>query len=142
LALHEAEYFFGKPTEEITILSIGTTTSKFSFSHRVRLNLGMLGWKRRLPQALLSSQQLDVSYILQHKLRDRYLRIDVEQSREQERDLALDVATEAAKKTIRGLAAATVQEFLNTEQLQQILSRVAPPPIFYHRDSPIKPERN
>jgi hypothetical protein len=102
----------------------------------------MLGWKRRLPQALLSSQQLDVSYILSQKLHDRYLRIDAEQSSEQERDLALDVATEAAQKTIRGLAASTFQCIMNNDQLRLILSRTAPPPVFYHRAQPVKMEND
>jgi hypothetical protein len=75
IALHEAEYFFGRKSEEVSILSIGTTTPKFSCSHRSGLNLGSLGRARRLPQTLLSSQQLDVKYVLEHKLRDDYLRI-------------------------------------------------------------------
>jgi hypothetical protein len=38
----------------------------------------------------------DVEYILRHKLGERYLRVDTEQSKEQERNLGLDVASEAA----------------------------------------------
>jgi len=133
LALHEAEHFFQRRSEDIVMLSIGTTTSKFSFSHNGRLNLGIFGWRRRLPQVLLSAQQQNVKFMLQHKLGNRYIRIDAEQSREQERDLALDVATVEAQKTIRGLAAATDQEFVNNEQLRRILSIEAPRPTFYHR---------
>ena len=44
--------------------------------------------------------------ILRHKLGERYLRVDTEQSKEQEHDLGLDVATEAAQRTIHGPAAA------------------------------------
>lgn len=133
IALHEAEHFFQKSIGDVFVVSVGTTTSKFSFSHTRGLNLGSLAWGRLLPQTLLSAQQLAVSYILQHKLGNRYVRIDVEQSKEQERDLGLDVATEAAQKTIRGLASATVQEMLNNPTLNEILSREAPPPVFYHR---------
>jgi uncharacterized protein len=133
VALHEAEYFFQQNVADVFILSVGTTTSRFSFSHARGLNLGTLAWARRFPQVLLSAQQLDVEYILHHKLGDRYLRIDSEQSKEQERDLGLDIATDAAQKTIRGLAAATAQEFLNNTMLTQILSRTANPSVFYHR---------
>ena len=89
IALHEAEYFFRKSLDEVFILSVGTTTSRFSFSHTPGLNLGTLAWGRLFPQVLLSSQQLDVEYVLRHKLGDRYLRIDAEQSKEQQRDLGL-----------------------------------------------------
>lgn len=135
IALHEAEYFFGCEANDVVVLSIGTTTAKFSFSHRTSRNLGIFGWKGRLAQTLLSSQQLDVAYMLRHKLKERYLRIDAEQSKEQERDLALDVATEAAQKTIRGLAASTIQEVINDPVLTEILKRTAPPPKFHHRNS-------
>jgi uncharacterized protein len=133
VALHEAEYFFHTKLEDIFILSIGTTTSRFSFSHARGLDLGTLGWARSFAQVLLSAQQLDVDYILRHKLGERYLRVDAEQSKEQERDLGLDVATEAAQRTIRGLAQATVQDVLNNSMLNQILSRKADAPVFYHR---------
>ena len=33
IALHEAEQFFGIGIGEIRLLSVGTTTSRFSFSH-------------------------------------------------------------------------------------------------------------
>ena len=133
VALHEAEHFFQKHAEDVVMLSIGTTTSKFSFSHTLGLNLGTLAWARRFPQVLLSAQQLDVEYIIRHKLGGRYVRIDAEQSKEQERDLGLDVATEAASKTIRALAAATTQEILKNNTLMEILSHRADPPVFYYR---------
>jgi patatin-like phospholipase/acyl hydrolase len=133
VALHEAEHFFRKNVEDVFILSVGTTTSKFSFSHTRGLNLGTLAWARLLPPVLLSSQQLDVDYILRHKLGARYLRVDMEQSKEQERDLGLDIATEEAQRTIRGLAAGTAQDLLNNATLRGILSRKADTPVFYHR---------
>jgi patatin-like phospholipase/acyl hydrolase len=133
VALHEAEYFFKKKPEDIHILSVGTTTSKFSFSYTHGLNLGALAWARRFPQVLLSANQLDVEYMLRHKLGERYLRIDAEQSKEQERALGLDVATADAQKTIRGIATATAQEFVNNPMLMKILSCDAVPPVFYNR---------
>jgi patatin-like phospholipase/acyl hydrolase len=136
IGLHEAEHFFEKKTEDISILSIGSTTSKFSFSHQGGVNLGSFAWARKLPRVLLSSQQLSVKYMLEHKLGSNYLRIDAEQSPEQERDLALDVATVAAQKTIRGLASSSVQGVLNHPTLKQILGRTASQPVFYYRQKP------
>ena len=132
LALHEAEYFFGAPTEQVRMLSIGTTTTQFSFSHVTGRRLGMFGWRQRFAQTMISSQQMDVGYILGHKLGDRYVRIDEVQSREQERDLGLDIATEDAQKTIRGMALGSVQAVLNDPMLEDILKHQAPEPRFHH----------
>ena len=135
LAIHEAEHFFDASTDDICMLSVGTTTTQFSLPHTGGRHLGIFGWGRRLAPTLLSSQQLDISYIVQHKLEDRYIRIDEVQSKEQERDLGLDVATADAKKTIRGLASGSVQSAVNQDTLIQILKYQAPKPTFYHRES-------
>ena len=133
VALHEAEHFFGVPAGEVRMLSIGTTTTQFSFSHVTGRQLGMLGWRHRFAQTMISSQQMDVGYMLGHKLGDRYVRIDEVQSREQERDLGLDVATEDAQKTIHGMASGSVQTMLNHPMLETILAYQAPEPRFYHQ---------
>ena len=59
LAMHEAEHFLKIDPSQISILSIGTTTSKFSFAHGGSTKLGILGWARgqRLVQTSISSQQ-------------------------------------------------------------------------------------
>ncbi|MFZ1746747.1 MAG: CBASS cGAMP-activated phospholipase [Nitrospirales bacterium] len=132
MALHEAEYFFKVPTDDIYILSIGTTTSKFSIAHLEHRNLGIWGWKRRLSHTILSSQQLDVHYVVKQKLGDRYLRVDEVQSKEQERSLGLDVATQQAQKTIRGLASASFQNILNKPLLTKLLEHHAPPAHFHY----------
>ncbi len=134
MALHEAEHFFKIPAEEVRILSIGTTTSQFSFSHVGDRRLGLYGWRRRLAQTMISAQQADVGYIVGHRLGDRYLRIDHVQSKEQERDLGLDVATEDAQKTIRGMASGSYQAVLNAPMLEAMLSQYAPTPRFYYRE--------
>ena len=133
LALHEAEHFFRVPTNQIHMLSVGTTTTQFSFSHTRGRRLGVMGWGHQLAQTLLSSQQMDVNYIMEHTLGNRYVRVDAVQSKEQERDLGLDVATDNAKKTIRGLAYGSVREVINQEMITQMLSHKAPTPEFYHR---------
>ena len=135
LALHEAEHFLGASTDDIRMLSVGTTTTQFSVSHTSGKRLGIIGWLRRLAPTILSSQQMDITYIVQHKLGDRYLRIDEVQSKEQERNLGLDVATKDARKTIRGLASGSVQSAINQDLLAQILRHKAPDPTFYHREA-------
>lgn len=132
-ALHEAEHFFQKPSSEVQMLSIGTTTSQFSFAHTQGRELGLFGWaeEQRLVRAMISSQQLYTEYVMKHKLGDRYLRIDIVQSAQQERHLALDVATEEAQKTIRALAEASYREHAGRSVLPSILDNVASQPIFF-----------
>ncbi|CCJ08219.1 CBASS cGAMP-activated phospholipase [Methylocystis sp. SC2] len=135
LAVHEAEHFLGQRIDDIHLLSIGTTTAQFSFAHAHGRQLGIWGWSRdqRLVNVIIASQQHSVNYMMCHRLADRYIRLDAIQSKEQERHLALDIATEAAQKTIRGLASATLQSSINIPLLQHFLAHRAPPPAFHHK---------
>lgn len=135
LALHEAEYFLEQKRADIRILSIGTTTSKFSFSNALRADLGWVGWMngQRLTGAMIGSQQLNVDYMMRHRLGESYLRIDQVQSKEQERQLRLDVASETARKDLLGLAEASAREHLPKAALLEMLAHRAAPAQFYHR---------
>jgi patatin-like phospholipase/acyl hydrolase len=135
LALHEALHFLEQPIEQIRFLSIGTTTSKFSFSNAGTRDLGWIGWmdNQRLPRVMISAQQLNADYILAHRLGQRYLRIDHEQSPEQERSLALDVASEGAIADLRALAEASIRIHLGRPILPDLLGHTAAAPKFYNR---------
>lgn len=106
LALHEAEHFFSVPTDAVRILSIGTTTKSYSLSFSSDRQFGIADWMddQRLFSVTISAQQQFVDQLIQHKLRDRYFRLDHEPSQEQTKDLGLDVATETARKTLKALA--------------------------------------
>ena len=106
VALHEAEHFFSVPTDAIRILSIGTTTKSYSVSFGAGRQFGIADWMedQRLFSVTISAQQQFVDQLVQHKLQDRYFRLDHEPSQEQAQDLGLDVATEAARKTLKALA--------------------------------------
>ncbi len=106
LALHEAEHFFSVPTDAVRILSIGTTTKSYSVSFASGRQFGIADWMedQRLFSVTISAQQQFVDQLIQHKLQDRYFRLDHEPSQEQTKDLGLDVATEAARKTLMALA--------------------------------------
>lgn len=134
LALHEATHFFKAKEESVRILSIGTTTAQFSFGHSKTRNFGIAHWflGQRLTHVIIASQQKSVDYMLQHRLAERYVRLDTTQSKEQERMLGLDVATDEAQRTIRALASATVQENINNPILQEMLKHQAPAAKYYH----------
>ena len=117
------------------MLSIGTTTSRFSFSNTVTADLGWIGWMedQRLPNVMIASQQVLVQDMMRHRLGERYLRIDQDRSPEQERFLGLDVASEGAILDLRGLAEASAREHLVKPELTEMLRHQAPTPTFFNR---------
>lgn len=137
LALHEATHFFKVKEETVRILSVGTTTAQFSFGHTETKRFGIIDWfsGQRLMNVIIASQQKSVDFMMRHRLEGRYVRLDAIQSKEQERMLGLDVATKDAEKTIRALAAATVQANINNPVLQEMLQNKAEAAKFYHKPS-------
>jgi hypothetical protein len=79
---------------------------------------------------MLASQQQMVHHMLEHSLDDRYFRIDTFQSAEQQKDLVLDVANEAAQKTLIGLADASSQGAINQKLVMAMLSHRADTTLF------------
>jgi uncharacterized protein len=132
IALHEATHFLSQKEADVHVLSVGTTTAKYSFAHANGTGLGIIGWawRQRLVSVLMASQQQAVHEMMKHRLGNRYLRLDSEQSREQNQRLALDVATADAQKTIRGLASATLQSFISDARIQEFIAHKAAPPTF------------
>lgn len=116
LALHEAEHFFEVPSSAVRILSVGTTTNMYSLSFELGRGLGIQGWMddNRLFSVTISSQQQLVDQLMQHKLKDRYLRLDALPSNEQAKDLGLDIATDAARRTLTALGKKAASDILNT----------------------------
>lgn len=117
LALHEAEHFFGVPSEAVRILSVGTTTNMYSLSFESGRQLGIQGWmdENRLFSVTISSQQQLVDQLMQHKLLDRYYRLDAPPSNEQAKDLGLDIATETAQRTLIALGKKAASDILTTK---------------------------
>jgi len=128
LALHEAEHFLGQLTDDVHILSIGTTTAQFSLAHAIARDLGWLGWMtgQRLAQTMIGAQQINAEAMLRHRLGARYLRIDMTQSPEQAAHIGLDVATPEAAQTLAGLAEAALRDHLGRRALADILAHRAP----------------
>lgn len=135
LALHEAEHFLRWPKDDVWMLSIGTTTSQFSFSNTLPADMGWMAWMedQRLPNVMIASQQIVVQEMLRHQLGARYLRIDQKQSPQQERFLGLDVASQGAILDLQGLAEASAREHLMGPTMKTLLRHEAPIPTFYNR---------
>lgn len=116
VAIHEAEHFFGVPVEAQRLLSIGTTTKSYSVSFESGRQFGIADWmeEQRLFSVTISSQQQFVDQLVAHRMDERYYRLDHEPSQEQAKDLGLDVATEAAKKTLIALAHKVTSDVLGS----------------------------
>ncbi|XSG83463.1 MAG: CBASS cGAMP-activated phospholipase [Methyloligella sp. ZOD6] len=132
IAVHEAEHFFNMPTEELRLLSVGTTTTRFSFPHREGKNLGIQQWSGRLAKVMIAAQQASVDDIVRHRLGQNYLRIDYEQAPETMAHLSLDTAGDSATQALRSMAEASVQNNINLDLLQDMLAHVASPARFYY----------
>lgn len=134
LAVHEATRFFDQRKVDLRVLSVGTTTARFSFAHPKTRRFGVLQWFKgaRLLNVIIAAQQQSIDFMLKHDLGDRYLRLDAEQSKEQERVLGLDVATDRAQRTIKALADGTYQNSVNEPLLDLMLHHEAARPHFFY----------
>lgn len=116
IAVHEVEHFLDVPIEMIRLLSIGTITQDYSIASSAGRRFGIVDWMtgQRLFSVIISAQQQFAVQIIAHRLRDRYVRIDHLADKDQTQDLGLDVATEAAKKTLIELASKYINDVLGT----------------------------
>lgn len=133
-AVHEAVKFLNQEVKDISVLSIGTTTSKFSLPSSLGRNFGQKHWLEngRLVSTVLSSQQQLVDFMLKHQLGDRYVRFDEQPSAEQVTDLGLDLATEKRRDTLLGMADGCYQALSNNSRVLDMLKHQPSKPIFYH----------
>ncbi len=133
-ALHEAVHFLGQRMEDINVLSVGTTTSKFSLPSSLGRDFGQKLWLEngRLVSTILSSQQQLVDFMLTHQLGDRYVRFDAQPSPEQTTDLGLDLATANRRQTLLGMADGCYQALSNNPKVVEMLAYRRPVPTFHH----------
>lgn len=134
MALHEAKTFLGAP-ENMRILSVGTTTARFSISSRRPLNMGIGGWMKDLllTRAMIGAQQGVTDFMMKHALGNDYFRIDEIPSKEQSRDLQLDRASDAATQCLLGLAEVSSQKALGITEIRDWLGHQAPLQEFTRR---------
>lgn len=122
-AAHEAIHFCGQKLEDIHILSIGTTSPKFSLPNSIGSDLGPVRWFKnaRLLSTVMTTQQQLVTFMMTHQLGERYLRIDHEPSAEQTSDLGLDISNKRRRETLLALADASYQDIAASSQLSDFL---------------------
>lgn len=138
LAIHEAAHFIVRDMRDIRMLSIGTTSTSFSWSAAMKQDLGWLDWAldQRLLRAMMAGQQINADYILRHLLGERYVRIDAVPSHEQAVQLVLDNASAVAKQDLEALATASAREFSAHPMVQAMLAHRAGKPQFFNLTKP------
>lgn len=127
VAFHEATHFLKQTVEDVGILSIGTTSTKYSVADDPKNSYGIKFWlsddERRLPKVFLSAQQQFTQEIIQHRLGSSFMRIDCVPSPEQVRCLGLDVATSIARTTLLGLGKKDATDALGKSEIRELLAR-------------------
>jgi predicted acylesterase/phospholipase RssA len=122
VALHEAEHFMGVELRNVSMVSVGTATAHYRPRDGVDEEAGAVGWLSdgRLILTLISAQQQHVQAMMEDRLGTRFQRLDADWP--PNAGLGIDVATDAAAKTLRALAQRTIKG-MTQESLGKLLQR-------------------
>lgn len=114
VAVHEALHFLGQDVGDIEILSVGTTTAKFSFPGKLASNMGLKDWvtDQRLISVMMAAQQMNTDFMMRHRFGERYVRVDSSPSASQLPDMRLDNASQSVSDDLKGLADASLRQHL------------------------------
>lgn len=114
LAIHEAQHFLDQKLEDVEVLSIGTTTSKFSFPASISNDMSWLDWikEERAISVMIAAQQMNTDFMMRHRLGTGYIRIDAEPSAAQIPNMTLDNANPQVAKDLMGLAEASLRRHI------------------------------
>ncbi|WOI34997.1 CBASS cGAMP-activated phospholipase [Tritonibacter scottomollicae] len=136
LAIHEAQYFLDQDLGDVEVLSIGTTTSKFSFPASVASDMSWLDWiqEQRAISVMIAAQQMNTDFVMRHRLGDRYIRVDAEPSAAQLSDITLDNANPKVAKDLMGLAESSLRDYLPTIRAAGILDHTVDEEDFLQRE--------
>jgi predicted acylesterase/phospholipase RssA len=140
LALHEATEFFCQPDDTIHLMSIGTMSSRVTADPRGNANGGYIEWgggnmlkaADRLFTLAISVQEGLSCSMLDHRLGDRYLHIDDENTDKRARAVALDKTDAAAREVLLGVAEQRSKQCVSDARVQSFMNYQAPTPTFFH----------
>ena len=127
LALHEAQVYFGKRSDDIFMLSVGTTRDLTALASGGEPSRGLLYWMRkaRLPDVAVGAQQALSLQIASEALGDRHLIINTPRSREQGASVALDRADRTAIATLQAMAKHALDDVGGDSRLLRVLAHRA-----------------
>ena len=124
LALHEAQVFFNKRSDDIFMLSVGTTRDLSALAAGGAVSRGLLYWMRkaRLPNVVMGAQQSLSLQICHEALGDRHVVINTPRSRDQGDSVALDRADHTAIATLRAMAEHALDDVSRDSRISRLLA--------------------
>ena len=134
LAVHEAHHFFGADYDQISMVAIGTMSSKFTVNPAKNRDGGMLDWgglkpaatPKRLFGLAISAQETLVNKQLGHLLNEKnYFHVDDVLTDERARAVALDKADRYAREVLLGSAQECSKRFLGNEEFRKVFDHRA-----------------
>lgn len=133
LGLHEAVEYFGIDEQSVRVLSIGTMSSGRTIRGDSSLDLGFMRWRGRLFDLIISAQESLTDNMLQHRLGDRYFRIDDAVEPDQAKDISsLDKVDQRAIDTLAARGIDRAQRVLGHSKFQPFREYHATPANFFH----------
>lgn len=132
VAIHEAIYVLGVPPENIYAISIGTMGGNLTVTPKMRLDAGILGWRKNLVLLPMSAQEEMQTHMAKHILGNRLIKFDRPQWKEQADVIGLDASDELASEVLLGNAKRTIQEDFDSDLMDQWKNHVAAEPTFYN----------
>jgi len=147
VALHEVERYLGLSQKKVRLLSIGTMSPRAVADPSANRDGGLRDWGRgsflktkkmaeRLFALTISSNETLVHYMLEHRLDDRYRRIDENLSGAPDALLGLDNTSPAARELMTGRAIQKAQSLLGDDTFLPWIEYRAKPRTFYYPAAP------
>lgn len=145
LGLHEADYFFGVDIKDISLLSVGTLSSKRTVDASNNKDGGLIDWAeskyklgdsaRNIIDLTLANQQMLMQQIADHRLTRHQgisFKIDENLVAKSTAYVGLDLVSEWSQETLIGNAHASSKIAISKPQLIQIMNHAAPAPKWHH----------
>lgn len=135
-AIHEAIYILGVPAENINAVSIGTMGSQLTIDPKMKLGAGLWQWNINLVSMQMTAQEGMQDFMAGHVIKDRVLKLDTKQSKEQSRRISLDSVDAHAQEVLQGNASTVAQEQLHSDNhlFMKWKSHMAETPTFYNQE--------
>ncbi|MGV3574624.1 MAG: CBASS cGAMP-activated phospholipase [Devosia sp.] len=130
-AVHEAIHFCGQELENVSVLSIGTILTGYGVASSQGRNWGIWDWAVKRPRLLettMGVQQQLVNFMMQHDLKERYIRFDQTADAEHLPDIGLDVSEDRRRATQLSLAEVAFRVGYAKPGVKEALSHIPSPP--------------
>jgi len=111
ILLMEAMHMRGAQSDDISMLSVGTTYQRKGIAQPSTTGFGISNWlsQKLLIDTMIASQEHTSIFLAQRMLKDRYLRLNAHLSEAEAKSVALDKAGNPARQVLASLAQTTFE---------------------------------